>query len=297
MREGKPSRTSGVVAKGLVYTYHAYSELGLVSSETAKWAGRFLEELERGRLLKWHRLFRFPLARYFFRLVEKCGIPGLALHQSIRKHLIATETSKLLGDENNALVVIGGGLDSLALQQSAASSRQKIVELDHPSTQQVKKTVLQSYATDASALQLAEFDASKDSLHEVLACLDSASIKQGVFICEGVLMYLPEEKVRNLLEQVATAAPKVTLIFTFMDQSHHGSWHFAEATMAARAWLRLVGEPFMWGCPKSELGSFLSECGLQLVDILDTRDWRVRGDSEHGLPVASGEYLAIAKSH
>jgi len=237
------------------------------------------------------------LARYFFRLVEKCGIPGLALHQSIRKHLIATETSKLLGDENNALVVIGGGLDSLALQQSAASSRQKIVELDHPSTQQVKKTVLKSYATDASVLQLAEFDASKDSLHEVLACLDSASIKQGVFICEGVLMYLPEEKVRNLLEQVATAAPKVTLIFTFMDQSHHGSWHFAEATMAARAWLRLVGEPFMWGCPKSELGSFLSECGLQLVDILDTRDWRVRGDSEHGLPVASGEYLAIAKSH
>ena len=70
MREGKPSRTSGVVAKGLVYTYHAYPDFGLVSSETAKWACRFLDQLEKGRLLKWHRLFKYAAARQLFRLVE-----------------------------------------------------------------------------------------------------------------------------------------------------------------------------------------------------------------------------------
>jgi len=297
MREGKPSRTSGVVAKGLVYTYYAYPDLGLVSSETAKWASRFLDQLEKGRLLKWHRLFKHTAVRHLFHFVERCGIPGLALHQSIRKHLIAIQVRKYLDGGKNALIVIGGGLDSLALEQSASGNQGKIVELDHPSTQQTKKSVLELYSSDAPVLHLVGFDASEESLYEVLQSSDISTIKQGVFVCEGVLMYLPEEKVRNLLKQVATVFPDTTLIFTFMDKSHDDSWHFAEATPAARAWLRLVGEPFMWGCPKADIGSFLSACGLQLVEILDTRDWRAQGELKHDLPVASGEYIAIAKRH
>ena len=295
MREGKPSRTSGVVAKGLVYTYHAYPDFGLVSSETAKWACRFLDQLEKGRLLKWHRLFKYAAARQLFRLVERCGIPGLALHQSIRKHLIAIQVRKYLDGSNNALVVIGGGLDSLALERSASGSQEKIVELDHPWTQQTKKSVLKLYSSDTAALHLVEFDASEDSLHEVLQSSDMSSIEAAVFVCEGVLMYLPEEKVRKLLKQVATVFPDTTLIFTFMDKGHDGSSHFAEATLAARMWLQWAGEPFMWGCPKADLGSLLSSCGLQLVEILDTRDWHAEGEVKHGLPVASGEYIAIAK--
>ena len=122
-----------------------------------------------------------------------------------------------------------------------------------------------------------------------------SSIEAAVFVCEGVLMYLPEEKVRKLLKQVATIFPDTTLIFTFMDKGHEGSSHFAEATLAARMWLQWAGEPFMWGCPKADLGSLLSSCGLQLVEILDTRDWHAEGEVKHGLPVASGEYIAIAK--
>jgi len=297
MKEGKPSRTSGVVAKGLVYTYHAHPDLGLVSSETVKWAGRFLDQLEKGRLLKWHRLFKHAAARHLFRLIERCGIPGLALHQSIRKLMIAIQVRKFREGGNSALVVIGGGLDSLALEQSATGDQGKIVELDHPWTQQTKKLVLKLHSSDAPALHLIEFDASEESLYEVLQSSDMSSIERAVFVCEGVLMYLPEEKVRNLLKQVATVFPDTTLIFTFMDQSSNGSSHFAEATLAARAWLQLAGESFMWGCPKSELGSFLSACGLQLVELLDTRDWRAHGEVKHGLPVASGEYIAIAKCH
>ena len=297
MKEGKPSRTSGVVAKGLVYTYHAYPDLGLVSSETAKWAGRFLDQLEKGRWIKWHRLFEYAAARHLFRLIERCGIPGLALHQSIRKHLISIQVKKYLDAGKSALVVIGGGLDSLALEQSAAGNHGKIVELDHPWTQQTKKSVLKRHSADAPALHLIEFDASEDSLYEVLRPLGIASIDRAVFVCEGVLMYLPVEKVRNLLKQVATVFPDTTLIFTFMDQRDDSSSHFSEATLAARAWLQFVGEPFMWGCPKSDLGSFLSACGLQLVEILDTRNWHAHGKTKHGLPVASGEYIAIAKCH
>ena len=295
MREGKPSRTSGVVAKGLVYTYHAYSDLDLVSSETAKWAYRFLDQLEKGRLLKWHRLFKYATARKLFSLVERCAIPGLALHQSIRKHLIAIQVRKYLDGPNNALVVIGGGLDSLAVERSASGNQEKIIELDHPSTQQTKKTVLKLYSCDAAPLHLVGFDLSEESLHEVLQSSDMSSIEATVFVCEGVLMYLPEEKVTNLFRQVATVSPDATLIFTFMDKDHEGSSHFAEATLAARVWLQLVGEPFMWGCSKADIGTLLSTCGLQLVEILDTRDWRAQGEMKHGLPVASGEYIAIAK--
>ena len=198
-------------------------------------------------------------------------------------------------DKNFDVIVIGGGLDSLALEQSASGNQGKIVELDHPSTQQTKKSVLELYSSDAPALHLIGFDASEESLYEVLQSSDISTIKQGVFVCEGVLMYLPEEKVKNLLKQVATVFPDTTLIFTFMDKGHDGSSHFAEATLAARVWLQWAGEPFLWGCPKADLGSLLSSCGLQLVEILDTRDWRAEGEVKHRLPVASGEYIAIAK--
>ena len=143
---------------------------------------------------------------------------GLALHQSIRKHLIGIQVRKYLDGSNNALVVIGGGLDSLALERSASDNQGKIVELDHPWTQQTKKLVLKLHSSDAPALHLTEFDASEESLHEVLQSSDMSSIEAAVFVCEGVLMYLPEEKVRNLLKQVATIFPDTTLIFTFMDK-------------------------------------------------------------------------------
>ena len=71
-------------------------------------------------------------------LVERCGLPGLALHQSIRKRLIAIQDRKYLDGPNNALMVIGGGLDSLALERSASGNQEKTVELDHPWTQQTK---------------------------------------------------------------------------------------------------------------------------------------------------------------
>ena len=297
MKEGQPSRTSGVVAKGLVYTYHAYPDLGLVSSETAKWACRFLDQHEKGRWICWHRLFKYAIARHLFCLIEKCGIPGLALHQSISKRLIATQVKRYLEDGRDTLVVIGGGLDSLALEQCATGGRETIVELDHPWTQQTKKSVLKLHSSDAPPLQLIEFDARNQSLYEVLQPLGIASGGRAVFVCEGVLMYLPEVEVKSLLREIPTRFPDSTLIFTFMDQSSNGSSHFAEATLAARAWLQLVGESFMWGCPKSELGSFLSACGLQLVELLDTRDWRAHDEEKHNLPVASGEYIAIAKCH
>ncbi len=58
-------------------------------------------------------------------LVERCGLPGLALHQSIRKRLIAIQDRKYLDGPNNALMVIGGGLDSLALERSASGNQEK----------------------------------------------------------------------------------------------------------------------------------------------------------------------------
>ena len=64
-------------------------------------------------------------------LVERFGFPGQALHQSIRNHLIAIQVRKYLDGPNNALVVIGGGLDRLALERSACANQEKIVELDH----------------------------------------------------------------------------------------------------------------------------------------------------------------------
>ena len=80
------------------------------------------------------------------------------------------------------------------------------------------------------------------------------SIEAAVFACEGVLMYLPEEKGRKLLKQVATVFPDTTLIFTLMAKGHDGSSHFAETTLAARVWLQWAGEPFRWECPKADLG-------------------------------------------
>lgn len=295
MKEGKPSRTSGVVARGLVYVYHAYPELELVAPETARWACRFLDQLEKGQLIHWHRLFEYSIARGLFCLFERCGIPGLTLHQSIRKRLIATQVKRYLHDGKSSLVVIGGGLDTLALELCVAGDPTKIVELDHPWTQQTKKLTLEAHSSDAPALRLVEFDAGTQSLGQILKPLDSISDGRTIFVCEGVLMYLPEIKVKTLLHEIATTFPGAVVIFTFMDQSRHGSPHFVEATLAARCWLRLVGEPFMWGYPKSEIGSFLAACGLQLIDIQDTRNWSHQEVNEHGPPVASGEYVGIAQ--
>ncbi|HEY5610412.1 MAG TPA: SAM-dependent methyltransferase, partial [Thermoanaerobaculia bacterium] len=190
------------------------------------------------------------------------------------------------------IVVLAGGLDTLALRLAPELPQTRFIEVDHPATQQIKRRYLESRSAELPEIGLIAADLARSPVERAL--LDSAVYSPAAvtcFVAEGLLMYLSEDDVAAIFRFVKQhSAPRSRIVFTYLERRDDGSAGFAERSPlldgCMNFWLRIKGEPFVWGVRSSDLPELLGRFGLELTRAATPLELNER--YLEGLPVRAG---------
>jgi methyltransferase (TIGR00027 family) len=251
---------------------------------------RALRMLQRG----WYRRL---LQRF-----ESVTARGIFLHYLMRKRFIEDAVRSALREGCAQVVVIGAGFDPLATRLAREQKSLRCIEVDHPSTQAVKRAGLAGRAPDN--LTLLELDLRHASLGETLrasAAFDTSA--PAVFVAEGLLMYLTAEQAAEFFREVRSAsAPGSRVVFTFMESSDPNRVRFKGMPRwyapLMEFWLRRIGEPMQWAIDRGSLTKWLATLGWDLLDVGTRDSFRALYLAPLHLedrPLMDGEYVAVAE--
>ena len=214
---------------------------------------------------------RFPVVRHAIEATyDLVGGPGPRASAIARTKLIDDLVEQLIPSVDQ-IVILGAGYDTRPYRLDGLSTR-AVFEVDHPSTQTVKRSVLRRTGTATTNVVFVPVDFEIDNLAEALLDAGYAPDRPALFLWEGVTQYLSGDAVDATLSVIRhLAAGESVLVFTYVDRAViRGALNtFPEADR----WLRGVdkrGEPWIFGITPTEAPAFLAERGFHLVDDLST---------------------------
>src|SRR5213594_140619 len=154
--------------------------------------------------------------------IERVTAPGIFLHYLMRKLFIEEAVRRSLATPASArqVVVIGAGLDTLGARLALdGANNVRVVEVDHPATQAVKRRALARYGLPREGFSFVELDRTVRTLAEALGDSDQLDPRlPAVFVAEGLLMYLTPERAADFFREVhQISAPGSRLVFTVME--------------------------------------------------------------------------------
>jgi methyltransferase (TIGR00027 family) len=291
MRADRPSSTARLIARCTLLAARTPALQPLVPEGATGSLEKFLAASDGGG---W---FDFALRRSWGRALlfagERAMLPGIITHYLARKRWIEGRVAAALDAGCEQLVVLGAGFDTLAWRMASAHPRVQGFELDHPATQRVKAAAL----APEKNLALLPADLGRVLPSAALRAAPRFDPKRRTcFVAEGLLMYFPEARVREILSDLARL-PAAEIIFTFMAPGADGRAAFRGGSAAIGAWLRLRREPFAWALNPERLENFLRPLGLRVRALVGAPELRAEILAPAGLaaaPLAEGEHLCLA---
>ena len=211
--------------------------------------------------------------RRFLRGTMDLVIPGMFAHYVARKAFIEERVRGLIAEGRRQLVVVAGGFDTLSLRLAQDFPDLRVIEIDHPATQAVKREALrQTPALPQGVpanLRFVASDLAAEPLGEVLSRGGFDPGLATVFVLEGFLMYLPEAAVAHVFQALAGACkcasegtPPSVCVFTVMSVREDGVVGFTGGRVElVDAWLARQRERFLWGIAATKLPAFLQSKG------------------------------------
>jgi methyltransferase (TIGR00027 family) len=301
MRSDRPSVTAQMVARGVSYIARVPQWLHLVPTDAASLTRTLLvtcAPAERYLLA----LLERPAFRSLVAAVERWVAPGILLHFALRKRYLEEVTIKAIEDGFRQVVVLGAGLDTLALRLHRSHPNVHFIEVDHPATQRCKRAAFDGDGPSVavSNVHFLAADLGQSSLPDALSlCPDYAPNTDTLFIAEGLLMYLREADILRLFEGIREAskrAARCRFVFTFLEPQANGHTNFAHSHPILNGWLCLRGEPFRWGIRADELPEWLAGHGLAVQAIVTPTELRARYLDEPVAPIrTNGDILCVAE--
>jgi methyltransferase (TIGR00027 family) len=167
-------------------------------------------------------------------------------------------------------IILGAGFDTFALRQPPWAQTLKILEVDHPETQALKRSHLAAagLAMPENAV-FANIDFEHESLHDGLLRYHVSMDEPTFFSWLGVTMYLKEDAIDAVLRSVATFPARSELVLTFAPPP--GDSHSALAQRAAS-----LGEPWVSYFKPDALEAKLRCTGFSKVEFLSTAEAEAR---------------------
>ncbi len=141
---------------------------------------------------------------------------GLIDHLGLRTALIDRALTTALSAQATQLVVLGAGFDSRAHRIRALRGA-TVFEVDHPSTQALKRKKAAGLPVTAKEIRYTPCDFERVSLDQALRDRGFDPAQKTVWIWEGVTMYLEPQAVAQSLARISqVSAIGSTLIATYM---------------------------------------------------------------------------------
>lgn len=289
MKAGQASATARVIAASTVLLASRPGDEDLVPAGAAELSREFLATSWTDRCLS--RSVRSPWTRWIWRGLERLTHPGIMRHYLLRKRWIEEQCLAAILEGVRRVIVIGAGLDTLAMRLAPGHPEVAWVEIDHPATQAHKRRGLAQARRGLPAnLTLLGIDLA----HEPLPPGLKADPRSTLVIIEGVLMYLPEPEVEALLrDQVrGLSSASVRLIFSHMVRWPEGPAGFRPNSWWIDRWLAWRGEPFRWTLPTRAVEPWLRSLGFKLLRQAEPPFSTEAGVSKGGL---KGENLVMCQ--
>jgi methyltransferase (TIGR00027 family) len=156
------------------------------------------------------------------------------------------------------VAIVGAGLDSRA----ARLGRKGVTfyEVDHPGSLQYKQErvrVLDGYAD--AAVTYVPCDLEEQDLIDVLSLTPFASRRPALFVCEGVVPYLPQEAVRRMFSGIAaTCHERSVVVFDHVAGAVDGDLSPRQRRVEQR--MESLGEPLRFG--RADVLGLLRDAGF-----------------------------------
>lgn len=262
MKQGRPSATAKVIAASTLLLASDPATAHAVAPGAAALCRHFLATTWADRLLA--QTAARPATRWLWRVLERLTHPGISGHYWRRKRWIEAHCVDALKQGAQRVIVIGAGLDTLALRLAPNWPQVQWVELDHPATQRLKREGLTHGCIGIpgnltlQALDLAAAPLPANLLNDARATL---------VVLEGVLMYLSEADVVHLLRDQLTrlSTAEVRVIFSHMLRWPDGTAGFRPASKWVDFWLAWRAEPFKWALEPAHLAAWLADQGFVVL--------------------------------
>ena len=171
-------------------------------------------------------------------------------------------------------VLLGAGLDTFALRRPDLLGKIRVIEVDHPATQSIKRQRLAAMGfTLPPSLHFVALDFGQEDLPQALSRSGYDPETPAFFSWLGVTYYLEREDLFKVLRRLSeTAAPHSLLAFDYMDMEAFEPGKATAQLQRLQDKVRFLGEPMKSGLDPKGLGKDLRGVGWELRQNLSTED-------------------------
>ncbi len=232
------------------------------------------------------------------RILDAIAAPtaGLLTHVALRTAAIDAAVRREAEEGLPQLVILGAGLDARAFRMPEL--RESIVlEVDFPSTQDLKKTRARELTPAAREVRFVPIDFERDSLDEVLERAGHRANLRTVWIWEGVTMYLEPAAMQATLGAVgARSKAGSVLLMTYgtPDLAPILDGVLAPAAPLVDFAFGLLGEPLRGRMSTEEAHALLRAHGLDPREDSSSVEWAAAHLRGRPSRIAIGERLVRA---
>jgi len=291
VQQEQASRTALLIAASLVLLHHDAKYSRLVSRTSADLCARVLEKhSSQARLFS--KIVRQSWFRPIAKLIERTTIPGVLLHYALRKKCISELVRSAVANGVAQVVILGAGFDPLTSELQREFPGAQFWEIDHPATQRHKVWACSEFGIER--VHFVAVDLITTALErEALMSTGFDSAKRTFWIAEGLLMYFTADIVSSLIKTLSNlSAAGSQFAFTFMEKQQDGHIRFDSQTKLVDWWLRIRGEPFLWGSARSELAEVIRP--WRVIRFFDYNDLRNTEPELNDEIIAKGEVICLA---
>ncbi|MEZ5690214.1 MAG: SAM-dependent methyltransferase [Rickettsiales bacterium] len=259
----KPDFTAWFVLQGVVAVMNNPVFYDIRDMETLRLHQIMATKAAKARFLS-RIIERLPYS-WQYKIGEFVTNPGRLRHFYLRKKEIEKQATEFLaGNDVGQVVILGAGLDTLALRLAVKNKNTKFIEIDRDDSQMFKYSCLrESNVTIPTNIEFLDGDL-RNPLSEILSSskLYDSSVKT-LWIAEGLLMFLDENSVISLFGSIKAACPSGSrCIFTSLSMAEQGS---VFARMIQKLYLNKEKSPLRWSIPYDKVSLFFENLGFNVL--------------------------------
>jgi methyltransferase (TIGR00027 family) len=273
IQTSQPSQTAQAVAMGILFLSQD-PLLGKLVAPDAIAPTRWFIRAFPGWFAEFYKLFDLPLVRTLYQSIEKLTFPGISIHNALRKCWLEEQTLSMITDNCKQVIVLGAGFDTLAYRLHRLFPAVRWWEVDHPATQQVKERALREHGDVKSNLALVPLDFTQQTLQNLLEHLaDFNSNETTLFIAEGLLMYLKETEVIDLLQAIHSHSGFESIFLgSVLKPAADGRLAVPGTSPLVDIRLQIMGEPYRWGLAPENIPKFFSAQGFDVRETIGDQE-------------------------